>query len=70
MTKSHVRLPTHDDDMPSSSSYPVYPLIEKLWREGQQQLIPIKESETKRVPRLEKNKETKLHGKDKLNAYK
>ena len=41
-----------------------------LGREGRRQLIPIKESTTKGVPLLEKDKETQLHGKDKLNAYK
>ena len=41
-----------------------------LRREGRQQLIPIKESAAKGVSRLEKDKETYLHGKNKLNAYK
>ena len=47
----------------SSSSYPVYSAHRKtmdrgLRREGRRQLIPIKESMTKRVPRLEKDNKT------------
>ena len=41
-----------------------------LGREKRRQLIPIKKSADKGVPRLEKNKKTWLHDKDKLIAYK